>query len=76
MANYHHFSAGGGNLRERLKEGEGERASQRECITAADEVEAGEISPKIKSIFPQHENQTTSTVTEGEYITCKGNRFN
>lgn len=58
MANYHHFSAGGGsNVRE--KEGQNERGSKRKTERegerlrepTADEVEAAEISQEIKPYF-------------------------
>lgn len=44
----------------------GERETLRE--PRAGEVEATEIEPENKSIFPHHGNQTTATVTEGESI--------
>lgn len=56
------------------REGAGDRCEMlRE--PGADEVEAIEISREIKPYFHQHGNLTISTMTEGESIICKGNRF-
>lgn len=77
MANYHHFLLLVVMLvrfRERERE-RGRDGCEMLSEQGADEVEAVEISREIKPYFHQHGNVTTSTMTEGESIICKGNRF-
>lgn len=70
------FFAAGGNVSEIQRERErGRDGCEMLSEQGADEVEAVEISREIKPYFHQHGNVTTSTMTEGESIICKGNRF-
>lgn len=75
MANYHHFLLLVVMLVRFRERERGRDGCEMLSEQGADEVEAVEISREIKPYFHQHGNVTTSTMTEGESIICKGNRF-